>query len=347
LVKELQKVLDVTDKQMLSIAGNFDKRFDKTVEILDTNAKRRFLDVFRDANGKFSFKTIKQNAKKFGDFIPEKIMQEDKNKIYEELMKSKKILSNNVLDLEKTVSDKLDDIFFNTSLEKPEIRKTYANLKELLENIKNNKKSGFSSRKEVKKALIESVINAKQLEGLDSAKIGALDDLAQYIRNDKKGAIEEAVSKCLLLKKINPKLYQTLFENRNAVQRSLNKAIEFETEKTYGRLLDFALDAVPSDILGQLAGLGGIAWIMADRKKTKEQKISANLKSGIPLLGGLAVSALCNLRQVASGVNAILLGVITGFILNRIGSVADKKYQFHMLAKKQQTTDYFKSQASS
>lgn len=334
-IERLRKILTSTDEQMLSIVGKFDSRFDDTVALLNGSAKQRFLDIVKDQKGNklFSWKLLNQKVDEFGDFIPEKIMEKDKAKIYADLFSSKTILSNNVLDVHKAASKKWDDIFFNDLLKNPDVRKMYYNVKDLLEKFKNPKDSGFASRRDVQAHLLWELRKISKSNAIEKPQANAVKDLIKYIRTNKKGAVEEAVSLCRVLQEADPKLYKTLVNNRNAFQSSFAKAIEFETEKNYGRLLDFSLDAVPSDVISQVASIGGIAWIVADRKKSKEQKVSANLKMGIPLIGGLTVSALCNLRQVASGVNAILLGLITSVILNRIGNVTDKKYQNYVLKK--------------
>ena len=102
--------------------------------------------------------------------------------------------------------------------------------------------------------------------------------------------------------------------------------MNFETDKSYRKLLDFSLHSLTTDLFTQMAGLGTIAYILTNRKKTKEEKISANLKTGIPFAGGLLVAFLCNIRQVASGPGALFFAGIAGFILNRIGSVVSKIY---------------------
>ena len=67
-------------------------------------------------------------------------------------------------------------------------------------------------------------------------------------------------------------------------------------------------------------------YILLNRKKTKEQKISENLKVGIPVFGGLFVGFLCNLRQIASGPGSLLFATMSGFILNRLGTLVSKNY---------------------
>ena len=82
--------------------------------------------------------------------------------------------------------------------------------------------------------------------------------------------------------------------------------------------------------------LDKILNVWKERVDEIEQKISLNLKNGIPILGGLIVSFLSNMRLIASGPGAIALGVISGFILNRLGNVANNKYVKYLKAQQKE-----------
>jgi len=332
-ILKLKQLLKMSDQEMQSIIKNFDSRFDDTVTTLNYYAKDRFLDTFLNNDGARSIKKFNELSDELGVFVPEKIMRGDKKRIFSDLEYSKKLLSNNVLDLHKTLIQRIDDVFFSDILKNQDTRKAYIQIRDMIGQLKDPKTAGFRSRRGAKAQLLRELRKAKKLDSLSAEKIKALDDMIQLIRTDKRGAVEEAVSICKIIRSSNPELYSTLVANRNAFQRSLNKAIGFETGKNYERLLDFSLDAIPRDVLTQMAGLGTIGWIIADNKKTKEERISVSLKEGVPLIGGLAVSALCNLRMVATGVNAILLGVASRLIFKQLGNASDKKYQNYLLNK--------------
>ena len=160
----------------------------------------------------------------------------------------------------------------------------------------------------------------------ESDKAKQIEELLQLVLSDKRGAIEEAVSLCKVLKGRNQNLYNELISARNKFQKSFNNAIDFETDKSYRKMLDFSLHSLTTDLFTQGIGIGTIGYILANRKKTAKEKIPSILKEGIPIVGGLAVAFLCNLRQVASGPGALFLAALSGLALNRIGTVISKKY---------------------
>ncbi len=324
----LRELSEMSGKELHGIVKDFSSRFDKTVKILNKHSEKEFIDTLTSLKGKSIGQKITGKLKEFGEFIPHKTMQPYGEKIFAPLYKSKSKISNSVVDLHKTLSRSVDDIFYDNTLHDGALRSSYLKLKDLTEKFKNPKKFDLH-RAIVKTQIIEELKRAaarfKEIKP-DGKKVELVNQLLETVATDKKGAIERAVSACKILKEHNPSLYMKLVSQRNKFQKSLNNAVNFETDKSFSKLLDFSLHSLTTDLFTQLAGLATIGYILTSRKKTKEEKISANLKTGIPFAGGLLVGFLCNLRQVASGPGALLFAGLAGFILNRIGTVASKIY---------------------
>ena len=328
LSSSLRDLSGMSGKELHKIVQEFSSRFDKTVKTLNANSEREFLNVVTNLKGDSVGQKITQKLKEFGDFIPLKTMEPYHKKIFTPLIKRKAKISNSVVDLHKTLSQSVDDIFYDNSLHDSSLRSSYLRLRDLTEKFKSPKKFNLN-RADVKNDIVQELkVAAARFNELkpDNEKAKLVNELMDIVASDKKGAIEEAISACKILKEHDPVLYMKLLAQRNKFQKSLNNAVNFEKEKSYGKLLDFSLHSLTTDLFTQLTGLGTIAYILTNRKKTKEEKISANLKTGIPFAGGLLVAFLCNLRQVASGTGALLFAGIAGFVLNRIGTIASKIY---------------------
>ncbi len=328
LSSALRELSTMSGKELHKIVKEFPKRFDQTVKVLNANSEREFIETMTTLKGKSIGQKITRKLKDLGEFIPLKTMEPYGKKIFAPLNKSKIKISNSVMDLHKTLSHSVDDIFYDNSLHDTSLRASYLKLKDLTEKFKNPKKFNLH-RTNVKPQIIEELQKAATRFNEinpNSEKAKLVNQLIETVSNDKKGAIEEAISACKVLKEYNPSLYMKLIAQRNKFQKSFNNAVHFETDKSFRKLLDCSRHSLTTDLFTQLAGLGTIGYILLNRKKTKEEKISANLKTGIPFAGGLLVAFLCNLRQVASGTGALLFAGLAGFILNRIGTVASKIY---------------------
>jgi hypothetical protein len=59
-----------------------------------------------------------------------------------------------------------------------------------------------------------------------------------------------------------------------------------------------------------------------NRAKGKDEKTSVMLKSGIPLVGGVATS-LISATKLVSGGKSIALGLASGLVLNQLGKFTD------------------------
>ncbi len=332
----LAETLSNNSKEMLSqMRGISDKtfsgRFDRTVELLNQNSEKEFLKAmagFKNYEGQSFFGKIYSKVKETGDFIPAKIMEPHRKDLYEKLLSSKQKLSNNILDLYQNLSKSVDNIFDSNCINDDGLRQSYLKLRDLLVKFREPAKYGVK-RGEVRTALTNTLNNAVyqfERKGGSTEKAHALKSLVNLISSDKKGLVEETVSALKVLKETSPELYNKLIQQRNTFQKSLNEAISFETEKTYRKLLDFSLHSLPTDFLTMGIGAGGVAFVLANRKKSRREKISVNLEKGIPVLGAIVVSFLSNIRQVASGTGSIFLGIISGIILNRIGRTINHIY---------------------
>ncbi|MCQ2957538.1 MAG: hypothetical protein MJ180_01395 [Candidatus Gastranaerophilales bacterium] len=317
------------EEEMQKIVGqNFTQRFDNTVSMLNNHTEEQFLEVFKRSKDKSFFGTLFEKVKECGDFLPAKVMEKYKNLLFKDLNGSKMKISNSILDLCQTLSKSIDDIFYSAPFKNEKISQSYLKIRDLLTQFKDpsilkGKRAIIRANliKELEKASIE--FSAMQN---GNTKTTALNHLIKIISEDKKGMVEEAVSLCKALKKTDPELYKELIKTRNQFQHSFNEAINFETDKTYRKLLDFSLHSLPTDFLTIFAGIGGVGYVLANRRKSRREKMRTNIEKGIPVLGGIAVSFLSNMRMVASGTGAIFLGLVSGIALNRIGRTINHYY---------------------
>ena len=321
----------ISDELQKITGQNFTNRFDKTVSMLNSNSERKFLASFRRNSGVSLFRQIVDKIKECGDFLPKKIMEPDKKVLYQDLMASKKLISNSILDLYQTLSKSVDDVFYGVPFSNQKLSKSYLKIRDLLDEFKSpllydTKRA--ETRAQLISALEEAFVEFSPLPNAQ-AKQNVLRNLIDTVKTDRRGLVEESVHLCKVLKESNPALYERLLKARNEFQKSFNDAVNFETQKTYGKMLDFSLHSLPTDMVTISLGIGGAGYALHQHKKSKKERMKNNLEKGIPVLGGIAVSFLSNMRMVASGVGALFLGVISGIALNRIAKTANDFYWKH------------------
>ena len=103
---------------------------------------------------------------------------------------------------------------------------------------------------------------------------------------------------------------------------NLNTATKKELSEYFDKIRDLKLGSGVTDVLSVLGSIAGviIGLSVADSKETK---ISATLKYGIPVISSVAVSVISTVALI-SGMQAMMFGLATGFVVNRIGSYIDK-----------------------
>lgn len=104
--------------------------------------------------------------------------------------------------------------------------------------------------------------------------------------------------------------------------KKLDKAVKTETDEFFDKLRDLKLGSAPTDvitILGSLATVG----IGLSRADNKDERISATLKYGVPVLGGIVTSLLMTISLV-SGFKSMAIGTASGLIMNELGDRVDK-----------------------
>lgn len=312
-----------SDAELRKIIDCFGDRFDGMVKGLNATSESKFLASLKSAQGATIREKLFNKIRELGDFIPTREMKGFHESTFAQLFASKKAISNSIVDLHRNLSTSIDNIFYNNCLHRPELRKNYLALQKHLKAFLNPKTSNVvrnNSRIQMLEELRKTAENFEKIMP-NSENTSKIRELITLIQSDRRGAVEEAVHLCKILKKKNPALYNELVTARDKFQKSFNNAIEFETDKSYRKMLDFSLHSLTTDLFTQAAGVGTLGYILANRKKTTKEKIPAILKEGIPVAGGLAVAFLCNLRQVASGPSSLFLAIISGFALNRMGTI--------------------------
>ena len=115
-----------------------------------------------------------------------------------------------------------------------------------------------------------------------------------------------------------------ILKSSQRAQKAFKNAFTKEQTDLFEKLRDINYGAAPNDVLSifETVGLLGLYTAQAD---TKEERVSVSLTTGIPLLASLGTTIVATSKMV-SGAKALVLGLATGAVANRIGKFVDKKY---------------------
>lgn len=163
-----------------------------------------------------------------------------------------------------------------------------------------------------------------ETQKLFNLKINEIDTILKS--TEQKGTIEDILT--LLntsgFRTANPDTYNRAKTLTKEIRKATNKAFENEL-KLYDKFAEYSVGSAPTDVLGLILPMafGGYAISKGDNK---DEKISATLKAGIPILGGITTTFIATAKMMTN-MQGLLIGGLTGIVLNALGSKADEKYK--------------------
>ncbi len=266
-------------------------------------------------------------------FIAEELLKDDKIKITNQINKSRRIITNSINDNFQDAQKALGEIQKLISPEDKESRKLLKDLsKKLVEykdisgeyevarrNIVNNEITDLmlNLQKRINKSSEIFKYNNETSKNLTVI----MEKLGNALGNRKKGEMEEILT---IYKHLLPREdYDRIKALVNSSVSSLDKAINTESNLFFDKLRDMSLGSAPTDILSVLGSVGGVGLglSMADNK---EQRTSALLKFGIPVIGSIGTTVALTVGLV-SGIKAMMIGLASGAVINRVGTAVDNK----------------------
>lgn len=182
--------------------------------------------------------------------------------------------------------------------------------------------------KDLKSAIQQNVVDEK----VGAEILENVADLKSVVANYAPGKVEEILQ---IYKGILPAdQYAKIEKSYKSSVKSLDKSIRLETEEFVSKLRDLTLGSAPTDILTMLGAVGLLGYQIG-KSDTSDERLSITLKYGIPaLLGQVGVTLYCNAKLFA-GTKSLLMGTLSGLLLNRVGEFADNQVKKHKQQKLQ------------
>lgn len=326
---EAKKLIDSIRTRMVNVNKIFEHGF-------GLNARNNRLQQMNEAyEGLFdyfwnsSLKDIKNFKSKnmWSSYIAEDYLQADKKELVKSTRFLRKAISNNIDDDYFTSIETINNIRKFINPNDIDTIKTIQDLRKSL--LKYKKLSGGNAVADRVTQKQDILAKLKQLStSINSEKYSSetvkeiseqINDIQSVISSSSKGELQEILS---LYKKILPeKEYKQLKTKITKTIKSLDESIDTETNRYFDKARDLKLGAGPTDVMSILGTAGTVAWLVG-KSKDKDEVISAALKYGIPAVGAIATSLFCTARLISGG-KALIFGLASGWVINKIGELTD------------------------
>lgn len=331
--------LDEISRRMKVVNSNFSKGF-------GINARNeRYMEIQHACDGLFDFfwdasiKDVRNFKSKnmWQSFIAEDYLIPAKRKLSNKTGILRQSFTHDINDNYKATMKAVSNIqeFVN-----PADTSTNDVLRSLRENLEKYKKLSGKNESAQRNILNQSIIaDLKNLSNKFKASSGkynysaeSVESISKYIHEVEdiisqtdKGELQEILT---IYKRLLPrKEYLRLRSQAESAVKSLDKAIDIETNQYVDKARDLRLGSAPTDVLSILGTVGTVGYFL-NKSDNKDEKYSVAIKYGIPAIGAIATSLYCTARLVAGG-KALLFGLVSGWLMNKAGVLVDdarKKY---------------------
>ena len=188
------------------------------------------------------------------------------------------------------------------------------------EMFKKNKEMFFNELKKLEKHKIPQISDEKVAAAVEECKKANMDLIKWHIEERSPGFLQKMLSCYYTLAPFELEHTGALLSLKKAV-KSFDKSFDLEANEFFDKVRDLRLGSAPTDILTIVLSFITL-FLGLGHAKDKDARISTTLKSGIPVVGGIA-TAMYSTARLVSGGKSIILGLLSGIILNQLGIIAD------------------------
>ena len=187
------------------------------------------------------------------------------------------------------------------------------------EGLKNNKELFLSELEKLKEHKIVSY-DENMVKTHEEFKNTHIQLIKELLNDNSTGELQDMLSIYYKLAPFELDKSGASLAVKKAVQ-SFDKSVQYECVEFFDKIRDLRLGSAPTDVLTILFSFITLTLGLG-HAKSKEKRQSIMLTSGIPIVGGIAVSTLTATKLVSGG-KSLALGFISGLALNQIGKVVD------------------------
>lgn len=328
-----QEVIDTLNKRTSQISTEFNTNFTEQALNTRNNAVSK---ICKNLNSRVydkiygNFKTFLKDVKSWTTFIPEALIEKDKNKFFNSILSKKQVITNNPQDNFKRISNAIFKLETTIDPTDKASRDVIKNLKTLSQSyIGISGANEAAMRKEIS-AQINKILKSGKVISKDvnyppekAKEIKSLiNEIGNVINTDKKGLVEELLTTYKEI--LPPEEYAKLKSTAQKAVNSLNSATKLEGSEYVDKVRDLTDGSALTDVVLSMALPLVSTSIAVSAADTKEKKQSVALKYGIPIISGAITSTIATVKLVSGG-KSLALGLISTLITNQICGRIDEK----------------------
>ena len=269
-----------------------------------------------------------QRKEMWQTFIPNEMISSDKKILAEEVSALRNKISYTNADRQNVM---LEHVKTLENLLSPKDKEGFKIIKKLEWFLKNpdgltatNKDAFLNTLKTLENRPLQEglseAVQTNQLK-LKQTHVKALEELTQRQNG---GDLQEMLS---IYETLAPYEVSLIKSNVTKAVKSFDKSLNLETVEFFDKVRDLQLGSAPTDVLSILASAGVIAYGLSVAKN-KDERASVIFKSGIPIVGAIATSLICTAKLISAG-KSLVIGAVSGAILNKLGVAADNLRKNH------------------
>ena len=148
---------------------------------------------------------------------------------------------------------------------------------------------------------------------------GALENIMSILKGLSTAAAEDGKTI------ISSAEYKQFEKFAKRISSSIKRAAETETGSYFTKCAELKAGSAATDVMGIMLPAGAGIYAVS-KSKDNDERVSASLKTCIPLAGAVAAAVYGNAKMVSGGKN-LALSIASGIVLNRLGTYADKIYK--------------------
>ena len=186
--------------------------------------------------------------------------------------------------------------------------------------FQNNKELFFIELGKLKEHHIPIRANKNMSQTVEEYKQTNIAAIDKQVKDNRPGLLQDMLD---IYYKIAPyELEQSgaLLSLKKAV-KSFDKSVELESVEFFDKVRDLRLGSAPTDVLTILFSFITL-FLGLGHARTNDERTSIMLKTGIPIVGGIA-AATYTATKLVNGGKSLAFGFLSGIILNRLGVIAD------------------------
>ena len=186
--------------------------------------------------------------------------------------------------------------------------------------LRDNKKLFFEELNKLKEHKFTHITDEKIAQATEKYKQDNIKHIDKQINDNEPGMFQTMLEYYYEMAKKKKKKSGALLSLKKAV-KYFDKSVDLEGNEFFDKVRDLRLGSAPTDVLTVVLSFITLSLGLG-HAQDKDKRTSIMLKSGIPVAGGIA-TAMYSAARLVSGGKSIMLGLLSGIILNQLGIIAD------------------------